>query len=227
MKVLYKPTSKGPPLLFEFKSWKSVPKGIFVTRQENIELKKGDVLVLNLKVPKKLRSAIIIDGKPKLLKQDFKRVVLPKRIFVENYEFIIHNNGYYKGVMILQSHFPIYIPVFLIRILSNEELKAILEFINQKTTTFDLTFLKNLNIKIEKQAEISDGIALLLRDEIYGLTYGVLLDYKGRIQESNVCIENQSLFSLIEFVLIVRNSAKNQRLVFYDLREYLWGRCLL
>ena len=91
-----------------------------------------------------------------------------------------------------------------LRYLSGEEAQALLGVAKVKELTINkmIEFVRSLGIQAEVR-NLVERIVVDLEDPIVG-RYQVLVDEKGRVLDTNVCIEAETQLYLPEVVLLIR-----------------------
>ena len=91
----------------------------------------------------------------------------------------------------------VFVPLIALRYLSEEEVQALHGVVKVKELTINgmIEFVRSLGIQAEVR-NLIEGIVVDLDDPIVG-RYQVLVDEKGRVLDTNVCIE-------AEIVLLIR-----------------------
>jgi len=112
-------------------------------------------------------------------------------------------NVYASGFVFKGIRVPVFIPLIALRYLSEEEVHALLGVAKVKKLTIDrmIEFVMSLSIQAEVRSLI-EGTVIDLDDPIVG-RYQVLVNEKGRVLDTNVCIEAEKLY-LPEIVLLIR-----------------------
>lgn len=106
-------------------------------------------------------------------------------------------NVYALGFVLKGIRKQVFVPLIALRYLSEEEVQALHGVVKVKELTINgmIEFVRSLGIQAEVR-NLIEGIVVDLEDPIVG-RYQVLVDEKGRVLDTNVCIE-------AEIVLLIR-----------------------
>ena len=113
-------------------------------------------------------------------------------------------NVYALGFVLKGVRKLVFVPLMALRYLSGEEAQALLGVAKVKELTINkmIEFVRSLGIQAEVR-NLVERIVVDLEDPIVG-RYQVLVDEKGRVLDTNVCIEAETQLYLPEVVLLIR-----------------------
>jgi len=113
-------------------------------------------------------------------------------------------NAYALGFVLKGVRTPVFVPLIVLRYLEEKEAEALLGIAKVREINIDeiIEFLKSLGIQA-KVRSLVEGIVVDLDDPIVGC-YQVLVDEKGRVIDTNVCIEAETHLYLPELVFLIR-----------------------
>jgi len=113
-------------------------------------------------------------------------------------------NVYALGIVLKGIRKQVFVPLIALRYLSEEEVQALLGVVKVKELTVNrmIEFVRSLGIQTEVR-NLIEGIVVDLDDPIVG-RYQVLVNEKGKVLDTNVCIEVEAQLYLSEIVLLIR-----------------------
>jgi hypothetical protein len=113
-------------------------------------------------------------------------------------------NAYALGFVLKGIRMPVFVPLVALRYLEEKEVEALLGIARVRELSIDrmIEFVRSLGIRVEIRSLV-EGIVVELDDPIVG-SYQVLVDEKGRVLDTNVCIEAETQLFLSEIVLLIR-----------------------
>jgi hypothetical protein len=113
-------------------------------------------------------------------------------------------NAYALGFVLKGIRVPVFVPLVALRYLEEKDVEALLGIAKVKELSIDriIEFVRSLGIRVEVRSLV-EGIVVELDDPIVG-SYQVLVDEKGRVLDTNVCIEIETQLFLPEIVLLIR-----------------------
>jgi len=113
-------------------------------------------------------------------------------------------NVYALGIVLKGIRKQVFVPLVALRYLSEEEVQALLGVVKVKELTVNrmIEFVRSLGIQTEVR-NLIEGIVVDLDDPIVG-RYQVLVNEKGKVLDTNVCIEVETQLYLSEIVLLIR-----------------------
>jgi hypothetical protein len=116
------------------------------------------------------------------------------------------SDAYAAGIVLKGARKPVFVPLIMLKYLTEEEALALLGVSKVKDLTVDrmLAFLRRLGIQAETR-NLVDAIVVDVYDPVIDERYQVLVDDKGRVLDTNVCIETDAQMYLPELVLLIRD----------------------
>jgi hypothetical protein len=115
-------------------------------------------------------------------------------------------NAYAMGITLKGTRRPVFVPLVALKPLTEEEAAALLGVSKVKDFNIDrlLSFLRSLNIQVEHR-NLVDTIVVDIYDPVIDERYQVLINDKGKVLDTNVCIETDVQMYLPELVLLIRD----------------------
>jgi len=113
-------------------------------------------------------------------------------------------NAYALGFVLKGIRTPVFVPLIALRYLEKKEIEALLGVVRVEELNIDkmIEFARHLGIRARVR-NLVDGFVVDLDDPIVG-SYQVLVDEKGRVIDTNVCIEAETQLFLPEIILLIR-----------------------
>ena len=147
------------------------------------------------------------------------REKVPRKIFVYNdYEpDEAITDALTLGIILKGVREGVYIPLIELRVLEEEEVLALERTVKIKEQTIErmLEFLRAIGCQVNTRV-VSRGIIVEVHDRIVDVDYRVLIDERGRVIDTDFCIEFEDLY-LTELALLVRERGR----VFHTHWDYL------
>ena len=109
------------------------------------------------------------------------------------------------GIALKGVRKPIFIPLIALGYITESEAQALLGISRVRDLTVDrmVEFLRSLGIEVGTR-NLVEGTVVDIYDPQIDLRYQVLVDDRGRVVDTNVCIESDVRFYLPEIVLLIR-----------------------
>ncbi|WP_456328549.1 hypothetical protein [Archaeoglobus sp.] len=113
-------------------------------------------------------------------------------------------NAYVLGFTLKCIRMPVFVPLIVLRYLEEREVEVLLGIVKVREIDIDemIEFLRSLGIQVEVRSLV-EGIVVDLDDPIVGC-YQVSVDERGRVIDTNVCIDMEAQLFLPELVFLIR-----------------------
>ncbi|HDH44914.1 MAG TPA: hypothetical protein ENG66_05950 [Thermococcus sp.] len=109
------------------------------------------------------------------------------------------------GIVLKGVRNPVFVPLISLKHLDEKEAQALLGISRAKALTIErmVEFLRSIGIEAQTR-NLVEGIVVDIYDPEIDERYQVLVDDKGRVLDTNVCIEAETQLYLPEIVLLIR-----------------------
>jgi len=116
------------------------------------------------------------------------------------------SDAYAAGIVLKGARKPVFVPLIMLKHLTEEEALALLGVSRVKDLTVGrmVDFLRRLGIRAETR-NLVDAIVVDVYDPAIDERYQVLVDDKGKVLDTNVCVETDAQMYLPELVLLIRD----------------------
>jgi len=137
------------------------------------------------------------------------REIVPPYIYVfPDYEAAeTLNNCYAMGITLKGPRTPIFLPLIMLRALTEKEVKALLHIaeVNQLSREKIFTLLNLLNIEYQPLKVLAGGKTVFeIRDPEVDTPYKVLVNPLGQVEDVNFCVELPEKTYLPELIMLTR-----------------------
>ena len=115
------------------------------------------------------------------------------------------DNVYAMGVILKGVRNPVFVPLISLGYVTESEAQALLGVSRVRDLTLDrmVEFLRSIGIDVTTR-NLVDGVVVDIYDPQIDRRYQVLVDDRGRVLDTNVCIESDVQLYLPEIVLLIR-----------------------